>query len=177
MKKLEETLNSLPLHSDSQVENYIYFLNILEGNCHNIDLYTMDINKILDEKIDFDNLIFTLKKKIFISSLKISLQNMRLKWAFSSIENILKACFYSKNKFSVEEFKEIEQMNSTFKNKLITTNNLDNSRIYRDEKIKNNPLEASHKVTDARSERTVVSGLDTWTTKQSGVSCGKMLIN
>lgn len=176
MKKLEETLKSLAPYNPTEVDNYIYFVNILEGNCEGEDIYSNGMNKILN-KTDIDSLINCLKKKIFISSLKQSLANMKLKWAYPSIDNIIKLCYYSKNKFSEIEFKEIENINNIFKNKLVSANNIENTRIYRDEKIKNNPLEASHKVTDARSERTVFSGLDTWASKQTGLSSGKMLLN
>ncbi len=176
MKKLEEILNSLPLYYDKEVDNYIYFVNILEGNCEQQDIYTKEMNEIMN-KIDTESVINCLKKRIFISSLKQSLANIKLKWAFPSIDNIIKLSYYSKNKFSESEFKEIENINNNSKNKQVTNYNLEKSRIYRDEKIKNNPLEASHQVTDARAERTVVSGLDTWASKQTGLSSGKMFLN
>lgn len=176
MKKLEETLDSLPVVKEKEVENYVYFVNILEGNCEGEDIYAAEMNEILN-KVDVESSINCIKKKIFIGSLRQSLANMKLKWAYPSIDNIIKLCFYSKNKFSQSEFKEIEAINNIFKNKIVTSNNLESSRIYRDEKIKDNPLEASHQVTDARSERTVVSGLDTWASKQTGLSYGKMFIN
>lgn len=170
-------MNSLPLYNEKEVDNYIYFVNILEGNCKGEDIYTNEFNEITN-KIDIDSFINCIKKKIFISSLKQSLANMKLKWAFPSIDNIIKLCFYSKNKFSESEFKEIENVNNIFKNKIVTNNNLESSRIYRDEKIKNNPLESSHQVCDARAERTVISGLDTWASKQTGLSNNeKMFIN
>ena len=176
MKKLEEILNSLQLYNEKEVDDYIYFVNILEGNCEGEDIYTCEFNEIID-KIDTKSFINCIKKKILIGSLNQSLANMKLKWAFPSIDNIIKLSYYSKNKFSESEFKEIENINNIFKNKLVTNNNLDSTRIYRDDKIKNNPLEASHQVTDARAERTVVSGLDTWASKQNGLNYGKMVIN
>ena len=176
MKKLEENLNLFSIFSEKEVENFINFINILEGNSEDIDVYVTDIENIIIN-LDLDSFLSHLKKKIYVSSLKQSLGNMKFKWAFPSIDKIIKLTYYSKNKFSKSEFKEIENINNIFKNKLVSNNNLDNTRIFRDEKIKNNPLEASHQVTDARSERTVVSGLDNWASKQNGLNNGQLFLN
>jgi len=176
MKKVEDNLNTLPLFNHKEVENYIYFVNILEGNCEGKDIYSEEVNDIF-EKLDFESVTFSLKKKIFLNSLKQSLNNMKLKWAYPSIDNILKLSYYSKNKFSESEFMEIEKINNVFKNRLVAKNNMEYSTSFRDSKIKNNPLEASHQVTDARAERTVVSGIDTWSSKQNGLTYGKLFLN
>lgn len=176
MKKLEENFNSFLLYSQENQEMFTKLITIIEGNMDSYDIYVNTINEIF-EKLNLDGIVDNLKKIIYISCLRQSLDNMRLKWAYPTIDNILKLTFYSKNKLSEEQFKEIEKINNIFKNKLVSTNNFENRSIIRDEKIKNNPLEAYHQVTDARAERTVISGMDTWTSKQNGLTYGKLFLN
>lgn len=67
-------------------------------------------------------------------------------------------------------------MMSIIRNSLGTSLSLESTRVFRDDRIKSNPLQPSHKVTDARAEK-LVDTSDAWQNKQSGLSLGKMFIN
>ena len=71
---------------------------------------------------------------------------------------------------SVQQFENLELMINKLKNKNTNSNSLDNNRLHLDEKIKNNPLESYHGVSDARAERMIEGGMGNWEAKQSGLS-------
>lgn len=140
-----------------------------------MDFYNLEFSEF-SNFLDLDLFLNSLKKKIFLDILDKSIKNVKYNWALNSLEILMKNIFYNKNKFSEKEFKEIENLRILFKNKSIKDNNTDNQRLLRDNQIKNNPLESSNSVSDARSERIITGGLDTWTSKQTGLSNGKLLM-
>jgi len=75
------------------------------------------------------------------------------------------------------QYESLELMINSLKNKNSTLNGLDNSRIYMDEKIKNNPLESYNTVSDGRSLMLVESGIGSWAAKQTGINSGKLNLN
>ena len=178
MKKLEDSLKIFSVFTEKEEINFNEFIKIIENNEDNpdYDIYSDNIEYIKGI-IDFDLFNNTLKKNIYIDCIKQALNNIRYKWASVSVDNILRISYYDKNKFSESQFKELEYTNNRVKNKLVIDNNLDNTRIFRDEKIKSNPMESYHHVSDARAERTVISGMDTWSSKQNGLTYGKLYLN
>ena len=68
-------------------------------------------------------------------------------------------------------------MINIMKNNTGSNSLLDNKRQLMDEKIKNNPLDSYYKVSDARSEITVLGDGSKWEAKQSGLTSSKMFIN
>lgn len=171
MKKFEEMLDSFECLNEKEEENYKIFNEfILEKNIYLIDY------KEFSNKIKINLFVNSLKRKIFIESLKQTIKITKNQWAFNSIELLFKKVFYSKSKFLEAEFKEIENLKNLLKQKISKINHFDSNGKLRDEKIKNNPLESAHQVSDARAERIMSSGIDTWASKQNGLSNGKLLL-
>ena len=142
---------------------------MINGGLDNIDIYKLEF-KEFRKIINIDLFLNSLKKKNFIECLKETIENVKYNWTLNSIELLLKNTFYSKNKFTEKEFKEIDNLRLLFKNKISKDNCSDNQKNIRDNQIKNNPLESSNLISDARSERIIASGIDTWASKQNGLT-------
>lgn len=147
----------------------------MNGELKEFDPFKLEFKEFC-KIINLDLFLNSLKKNIFIGSLSQTIKAIKYNWAHNSIDLLLKNIFYSKNKFSEKEFKEVVNLRNSFKNKISKDNSLDNQKNIRDGQIKNTPLESSNQVSDARSERIITSGIDTWTSKQNGLSNGKLLL-
>ena len=126
------------------------------------------------KNINLDLLTTSIKRIYLFDCLRQSFQSYKHKWAYSTISNLLKKLYKEQDRFSPDQYKEIETMIDTMNNKITSTTTLESNRMKLDNKIKSNALQASHKVTDSRSER-IVTG-DTWQNKQAGIN-SKMYIN
>ena len=144
-------------------------MKLINGGLDNIDIYKLDFKEFL-KIINIDLLLNSIKKRNFTECLKDTIGNIKYNWTLNSIELLLKNTFYSKNKFTEKEFKEIDNLRLLFKNKISKDNCSDNQKNIRDNQIKNNPLESSNLISDARSERIIASGIDTWASKQNGLT-------
>jgi hypothetical protein len=114
-------------------------------------------------------------KRIYLfDCLRQSFKAYKNKWAFSSISNILKKLYKEHDRFSPDQYKEIETMIDMMNNKIVSSTSNESHRLARDNKIKSNALQANHNVTDSRAER-IVTG-DVWQNKQAGLH-SKMYIN
>jgi hypothetical protein len=149
-----------------------------------IDIYnqrTTSLTDFLDSidihVSDISTLKSAIKRNFLFDCIKKAFNYYKLKWAYTSINSLFTKLYLEKSKLSPDQLDQLSSMINIIKNKSSNISILDSSRSFRDEKIKSNPLEAYHQVTDARAEKIVDSGLDKWTAKQSGLSEGKMYIN
>jgi hypothetical protein len=142
------------IYLTSSLDEYIYKNNI------NLEYFKVAIER---------DLLFDVLRRAF--------EYHKYKWAVTSISSLFTKLLLERTKLSSEQFEELESMIGVIKNKSYKSNSLQNQRDLRDEKIKNTPLEAWHRVTDARSEVFVGSGLDKWGAKQMGLTSDKMFIN
>jgi hypothetical protein len=167
MKTIVSFISELPEYEDQELQEFDKYEEILKSD----EIYQN--NKVLNN-INLDLLKQYIKRKYLFDCLRQSFQAYKNKWAFSTISNLLKKLYKEKNKFSENEYKEIESMIDTMNNKITSNISLDSNRSLLDNKIKANALNASHNVTDSRSEK-LVSG-DSWQSKQAGLS-NKSYIN
>jgi hypothetical protein len=167
MKTIESKISELPIYLDEESQEFDKYEEILKSD----EIYQN--NKVLNN-LNLDLLTTTIKRKYLFDCLRQSFQSYKQKWAFSTISNLLKKLYKEKNKFSENEYKEIENMIDIMNNKITSNISLDSNRSILDNKIKTNALHASHVVTDSRSEKFVTG--DTWQLKQAGLS-NKSYIN
>jgi hypothetical protein len=170
LKFIEEKYDLLDIYDPEQQE---------EKEFHNFRSL-IDSEEIFEKpnshlEIDFPILNTYLLRKFIFESIKFSASRSKEKWALPMINSLLKKVYLEKNKFSPEHLEEVGDIINNIKNN--KNELLDLNRTTRDGKIKNNPLEASHRVTDARTEQMVAGGFDKWEAKQSGLTYGKMFIN
>ena len=169
MKNLEEITLELPDYIQQEEEILVEFEELL----NNEEVIYNQPDKVL-KNLKLEKLKLSIKRKYIFESLKQAFSYYRQKWAFSTICNLFKKIYKNQNKFSQSHIKEIELMIDIMQNKFNTNVSQESTRIIRDEKSKSNPLQSSHNVTDARSERLVIG--DNWQTKQLGLN-SKMYIN
>lgn len=137
------------------------------------------VSNILKEKylIHTNVLLQGIKRNILFDCLRQAFTQYKNKWAYPSINSLFTKLYMDKQKLSEKQFEQLDSMISIIKNKSSVINIMDQNRLFRDENIKSTPLEASHKVTDARSEKLVDASSNTWQAKQMGLTSGKMYIN
>jgi hypothetical protein len=160
-------ISELPSYLEDESQEFINFEEILR----NEDIYQN--NKAL-KNTNLKLLALSTKRRYLFDCLKQSFLIYKHKWAYSTISNLLKKLYREQDRFSSNEYKEIENMIDIMNNKITSGVSLDVNRIIRDNKIKDNALQASHNVSDSRAER-IVTG-DAWQTKQAGLH-SKMHIN
>jgi len=169
MKNLEDMIYELPDYSEQEDE----IINEFEEILKNEDEIYLNPEKVLNN-LNLDKLSISIKRKYIFESLKQSFSNHRHRWAHHTVCNLFKNIYKNQSKFSQANIKEIEFMIDIMQNKININISQESTRILRDEKTKVNPLQSSHKVTDARSERYITA--DNWQAKQLGLN-SKMYIN
>ena len=159
--------NILVLNNTDNSENDLIAIDPFDEK--NSSPANLNINKSL--------LYPAIKRWLLFDSIKGSFKLSAFAWALPSINSLLKKAYLEKGKHNPRQLEELENMVSSIKNKSTSSSNLNNSRLFRDEKIKESPLEAYHKVTDARDEKYVEYSIDKWQAKQAGLTYGKLFIN
>jgi hypothetical protein len=168
MKKLDKHINLLVPFSEAEEDILITFKTILEND---------RIYNSHEEIKDIDSVIIGRRRILMFDCLKQAFQLQRHKWSHPTINALFKKIYKEKTKFSSLQLEEISKMINLLNNNLGSSTSLDSMRNYRDDKIRNNPLEAQHKVTDARDVKLSAGGFDSWNAKQTGLTYGKLTIN
>jgi len=188
LKSLEKEFHTISMWNEQEEIEIFKF----ENNILNLNNISADNSYSNDEIIDpyeekFQDpknfnlntiMLFTGLKRRFLSNcFKECFKMSSYKWALPSINCLLKKAYLEREKLNQKQFEEIESMVNILNNKNSSLFNLSNTRALNDRNIKNNPLEASHKVTDAREEKMVEYSVDKWQAKQSGLTYGKLFMN
>lgn len=176
MEKFENFFkNIFPEKNKNQDENLDLTIDIYQNTNIPIKQFFNAIEITEQHVLTLQNAI---RRNFLFDEIKKAFSFYKTKWAYSSINTILTKLYLEYNsKFNSDQLDQLTAMINIIKNKSSSISLVDSRVSLRDEKIKNNPLEAYHQVTDARVEKVVDSGLDKWTMKQSGLSEGKMYIN
>lgn len=163
LKKVENLYFNLQPYNQTEDDAFQDFISIIENNPNNL--------------INYDLIYLYLMRKFIFECIKQSYYTNKSKWAISSMNILLKKIYLEKEKLTNSQSEELDQMINSLKNKGNIINQSELSRTLIENKIKNNPSESYYQVTDARAEQTIDSGIDTWQSKQCGLSSGKMYIN
>jgi len=118
-----------------------------------------------------------LKRRFVFDSFKQAFPLHKSNWASAPINALFKKAYIEKVRFNESQNAELENMINLMKNSAGINLVLDSKRQIMDEKIKNNPLESYYKVSDARSEITVMDNGGKWEAKQGGLTASKMYMN
>jgi hypothetical protein len=173
MRKVEGAIEECNAYSQAEEDRYNSFISRLESDNNYTEIDGEAINLTEEEQGD---IVDFMKKKALLECLKQAFQLHKNKWAFATINNLFKKLYKNKSKFSPDQYIELSKMITMMNN--AGSLSLDITRHLRDEKIKVNPLQASHIVQDAREEKiSFGGGMDAWEAKQSGLTYGKMSIN
>jgi hypothetical protein len=160
-------ISEMPGYLDQENKEHEKFEDLLK------DEKIYQNNKVLIN-INLDLLTTSIKRRYLFDCLRQSFQSYKYKWAYSTISYLLKKLYKEQDRFSPDQYKEIEIMIDTMNNKITSSTTLESNRMILDNKIKSNALQASYNITDSRSERIVIG--DTWQNKQAGLN-SKMYIN
>jgi hypothetical protein len=172
MKKVENEINLTENYTEGEEEIYDKYQLIMGDET----IYNEGVEEELNS-LNFQYIVNYQRRLQLLDCFKQAFLLHKNKWAQTTLNTLFKKTYRDKSKFSTAQLDDISKMINLMSNNIVSVTSLDNSRTYRDEKIKQNPLEAYHKVSDARDVKIVSAGMDAWNAKQTGLTYGKLTFN
>ncbi len=173
IKHLEKSFYEIKSFNEDEITEIKKFENLINLE----EIYNQgnsSINFLIkNHEINTTLLITSLKRLFLFECLKQAFTYHKFKWALPSINSLVTKIYLDKQSLISEtQIVNIDNMIT-----ILRSNTNNNTVVNPDDKIKTTPLESYHAVSDARTERIIETSLDTWQSKQMGLTYGKMHIN
>eukprot|EP00347_Sterkiella_histriomuscorum_P020372 403338061 len=124
-----------------------------------------------DDEEKLEAFLNGIKRRMFFQTLQQVYQFHKQAWARPVVVSTIKKVYLEKQKFNESEQEQLEDMISNLHSKISLGIKQSQGREKMDEKIKDNPLQASYQVKDGRAEKIVYGNADhAWASKQAGLN-------